>query len=186
MIYVIADTHFSHNNIIKYCNRPFENTSLMNQYMVEKWNNIVKPNDIVFHLGDVGFGLKEQLIPLITNLKGHKILLRGNHDYSRGNIYWGDLGFELVYKRGIITLRQFLEDVSNLYQEDISSFKKYLDKVVFTHQPIECSNDILNIHGHIHNAPLDNIYNIENHYCVSVEMVDYTPQTLQNILDKKL
>lgn len=185
MIYVIADTHFSHNNIIKYCNRPFENTSSMNQYIVQKWNNIVKPNDIVFHLGDVGFGFKEKLIPLITNLNGHKILLKGNHDYSRGNIYWGDLGFEIVYKQHTVSLKQFLEDISNIYQNDNSIFNKYLDKVIFSHQPIECSSEILNIHGHIHNVPLEEIYDTNNHICVSVEVIDYTPKTLEEILIKK-
>ena len=76
MIYIIADTHFSHNNIIKYCERPFSDTQEMNNYIVEKWNSVVKPNDIVLHLGDVGFGLKEELIPLITSLNGNKILIK--------------------------------------------------------------------------------------------------------------
>lgn len=76
MIYFIADTHFYHNNIIKYCDRPFEDVEEMNNYIVKKWNSVVKPNDIILHLGDVGFGLKEQLIPLIASLNGNKILIK--------------------------------------------------------------------------------------------------------------
>lgn len=76
MIYIISDTHFSHNNIIRYCDRPFTNIQDMNKHIVEKWNSVVKPNDIVLHLGDVGFGLKEQLTPLITSLNGNKILIK--------------------------------------------------------------------------------------------------------------
>ena len=47
MIYFIADTHFNHANIIKYCNRPFENTVEMNEYIIQKWNLVVKEKDIV-------------------------------------------------------------------------------------------------------------------------------------------
>ena len=65
MIYVISDTHFSHNNIIEYCDRPYKNTLEMNQDIIKKWNSVVTENDIVFHLGDVGFGLVEQLKPMI-------------------------------------------------------------------------------------------------------------------------
>lgn len=56
MIYFIADTHFYHENIIKYCNRPFKNSKQMNEYIVNKWNSVVTKDDIVYHLGDVGFG----------------------------------------------------------------------------------------------------------------------------------
>ena len=54
-IYVIADTHFYHNNIIKYCNRPFEDVEKMNELIINKWNSVVSNEDIVLHLGDFGF-----------------------------------------------------------------------------------------------------------------------------------
>ena len=47
MIYFIADTHFNHKNIIEYCKRPFKDTLEMNEYIIEKWNSVVKDEDIV-------------------------------------------------------------------------------------------------------------------------------------------
>ena len=73
--YIIADTHFNHENIIKYCARPFENAAHMNEYIIQKWNETVSTIDLVYHLGDVGFGSNEQLKNLIDRLNGIKILL---------------------------------------------------------------------------------------------------------------
>ena len=47
MIYFIADTHFNHENIIKYCNRLFKNTYEMNEYIIQKWNSVIKKDDTV-------------------------------------------------------------------------------------------------------------------------------------------
>ena len=56
-------------NIIEYCNRPFKDTNEMNEYIIQKWNSVVKENDIVYHLGDVGFGTTEMLKDLGMALK---------------------------------------------------------------------------------------------------------------------
>lgn len=56
-----ADTQFNHANIIKYCNRPFKNTYVMNNYIIEKWSSIIEKTGTVYHLGDLGFGKSEKL-----------------------------------------------------------------------------------------------------------------------------
>jgi len=162
MIYFISDTHFYHYNIIKYCDRPFEDIETMNVKMIECWNSVVKEDDIVYFLGDFGFGDKEMLTNVCSQLNGRKIMLRGNHDLKRGKQSWKDIGFEAV------------SDKSIAFQEDI----------ILTHEPIEVDEDILNIHGHIHNVTLAENFNPNNHFCVSVEMIDYVPITLEQILRK--
>lgn len=52
----IADTHFSHANIIKYANRPFANVEEMDCVLIENWNLCVAEDDQVFFLGNVGLG----------------------------------------------------------------------------------------------------------------------------------
>jgi calcineurin-like phosphoesterase family protein len=54
-IWFTSDTHFSHNNIIRYCNRPFSNVEEMDEVLINNWNNKVKQNDDVYHLGDIIF-----------------------------------------------------------------------------------------------------------------------------------
>ena len=50
-----GDTHFSHRNVINYCNRPFETAAEMNEKLIENWNKVVTKSDIVYHVGDVAF-----------------------------------------------------------------------------------------------------------------------------------
>lgn len=76
-----SDTHFGHANIIKYCNRPFDNVEEMNEGLIEKWNAKVSSGDTVFHLGDVAFGNEEIAASLVKQLNGEIHLIRGNHDY---------------------------------------------------------------------------------------------------------
>lgn len=186
MIYIVSDTHFFHRNIIEYCDRPYDNIEIMNEDIVNKWNSIVKEDDIVFHLGDVGFGLVEQLQPIVHRLNGHKILLRGNHDMNRGTISWTNIGFEFVYKKGIISLQDFNELIMEMYGQKFVNFSDWEDnEILFSHSPKQCDDNVLNIHGHMHNVPLDpNTYNLMNHICTSIEMIDYKPISLDEVLSR--
>lgn len=76
-----GDTHFSHKNVIKYCNRPFESAAEMNETIIENWNKVVTKSDIVYHLGDVAFEKDvEKRDKLLSRLNGEKHLIWGNHD----------------------------------------------------------------------------------------------------------
>lgn len=80
MLWFTSDTHFGHANIIKFCNRPFDDVDQMNEAIIDNWNHVVGPDDIVFHLGDVALGPWEKWDSLLTRLNGYKILVVGNHD----------------------------------------------------------------------------------------------------------
>lgn len=81
MFWMISDTHFHHNAIRKYCERPFDTVDEMDEEIIRRWNERVKPHDTVIHLGDFGFlrGEKNQEYYL-NQLNGNLILLQGNHD----------------------------------------------------------------------------------------------------------
>lgn len=84
--FFISDTHFFHTNILKFIGddgkriRPFDSIEAMHEYMIEKWNSVVKDNDYVYHLGDVTFRYDGAFNNLMSRLKGNKRLCIGNHD----------------------------------------------------------------------------------------------------------
>lgn len=78
--FLTADFHFGHHNIIKYCDRPFENVHIMNRVLVENYNAVVSDNDVVYIAGDFCFRGKSLAEHFLKFLNGHKILIKGNHD----------------------------------------------------------------------------------------------------------
>lgn len=80
-IYFTSDTHFGHFNIIKYCNRPFSTSEEMDNIMINNWNEVVQPEDEVFHLGDFSLGSNPASYYL-DRLNGKINLIVGNHEKS--------------------------------------------------------------------------------------------------------
>ena len=79
-VWFTSDTHFGHAKIIDFCDRPFANVQEMNEKLVENWNAVVKPDDWVFHLGDIAFGGDDVWETWIPKLNGKICLILGNHD----------------------------------------------------------------------------------------------------------
>lgn len=81
-IWFTADTHFGHRRIMDFCpnSRPFKDEKEMNYKLIERWNQLVNPHDIVYHLGDVSFEKADITTRLIKQLNGHIHLIKGNHD----------------------------------------------------------------------------------------------------------
>jgi calcineurin-like phosphoesterase family protein len=91
--FVTSDHHFNHANIIRYCGRPFKTVAHMNERMIKNWNERVKAEDTVFHLGDFQFrnsagGNLGNGLPMKDKdefwrqLNGHIVHVRGNHDQN--------------------------------------------------------------------------------------------------------
>ena len=181
MNYVISDTHFYHNNIINYCNRPFNDANYMNNYIIEKWNSVIKKDDTIYHLGDFALGWdktkyktkKECYTDLMNRLNGNKILIRGNHDKETKEFY-RDIGFKKVH--------DYLEidDILLIHYPITINENKYIkdDLLEFINQ-FNINKYRLIIHGHIHNSN----YNPTKHINVSVEKINYTPKNLNNYIN---
>lgn len=79
-LFFTSDLHIGHDNIINFCNRPYESIEQMNQGIIEEWNNVVPVNGNVFLLGDVSWKGAQYAKKIISQLNGNITLIRGNHD----------------------------------------------------------------------------------------------------------
>jgi len=79
-MFFTADQHFGHANIIKYTNRPFDSVEEMDEILIQNWNEVVKPNDTVWFLGD--FAFKADAGVYLDRLNGNINIVWGNHDKS--------------------------------------------------------------------------------------------------------
>ena len=124
----ISDTHFGHKNILEYEKeaRPFSCLEEMHEVMIERWNSVVKPKDILYHLGDFAFG--RHALSIASRLNGQKRLVMGNHDTLATAEYLNY--FDKLY--GVIHLHQ----------------------CILSHIPVNPMNLgsrwFLNVHGHLH------------------------------------
>lgn len=161
-IFLVADTHFNHCNIIKYCKRPFYDVFDMNNTIIEKWNEVVSKDDIVYHLGDFGFGSLEELKNIFDRLNGKKNLIMGNHDYKYGEVFFKKIGFEIVEKKEI-----------------------KINNIIFTHFPKHIDKNYINIYGHIHEKPISKKFDDDRHFCICLEKTNYYPIKLDDLINKE-
>jgi len=80
MYFFTGDEHIDHKNVIRYCNRPFNDLDEMEKVLVNNHNSVVKANDIVIHAGDLTLGRKEVAVRYIKQLNGKHVFLKGCHD----------------------------------------------------------------------------------------------------------
>lgn len=82
-LFFTSDHHFGHSNIIKFCERPFKDVEEMNAVLIQRWNEKIKPEDEVYHLGDFAMTKDKELVSnILDQLNGTKYLIVGNHEGS--------------------------------------------------------------------------------------------------------
>ncbi len=143
MNYYISDLHLFHKNVTKEGNdfddRPFDNLEEMHSIIKEKWNVKVTNGDTVYILGDLAIrGTQEDLIAFVSTLKGHKVMIKGNHDDIR----------DLRYK-------QLFDEICD-YKEIRDTLDGKNVKLVLCHYPILMWKDqhrgSILLYGHVHNS----------------------------------
>jgi calcineurin-like phosphoesterase family protein len=154
-----SDPHFGHQNIIKYSDRPFNTAAEMDVRMINNYVNGVKEDDIVIWVGDVAMRNPTRINDeILSLLPGYKILIRGNHDFDYHDKTPIQYNFDEIHL--IKTVRNF----------------------AISHHPWwDIPTGWFQIHGHIHNKKTEN----PRHINVSVEHLNYTPKSFQDILDEK-
>jgi calcineurin-like phosphoesterase family protein len=175
-IYFISDPHFGHANIIKYCDRPFKSVEEMNAKLIENWNNRVKPNDIIFILGDIAFGGAGVFEEIVPKLNGQKYLVLGNHDYKN------------VRER----YREWFVDVAPKMFISIDG-----QPIILNHEPLLCfggqmNNRTWHFFGHVHTSKTESQgsdYKLVRTMCtpsmydVGADFNDFTPIKWQEVRD---
>lgn len=136
-VWFTSDTHFYHENILRYCSRPFKDISDMNETLIRRWNETVPPDGFVFHLGDFAFGGSKEWNEVISRLNGRIYLILGNHDMKQ--IKQGVMGrFEHVTKQMTIRVGG--------------------QTVVLNHNPFlaygGAYRNVWQLFGHVHSGPL--------------------------------
>ncbi len=160
-IFFISDTHFGHVNIINFKDkkgdpiRPYSSVEEMDEALIKNWNSVVKPQDKIYHLGDVAIPRKG--LDCLARCNGDKVLVRGNHDIFKLNDY--TKYFRDV--RGYVTIENYLCSHIPIHPESKARFKK-------------------NIHGHLHSNNLADDFYIN----VSVEQINFTPISFEELKNK--
>lgn len=163
--FVTSDHHFGHPNILRFKRaddtplRDFHTYEDMEAHMINCWNEVVSPEDKVYHLGD--FAMHKRYIKVADRLNGRKTLIMGNHDIFNTSEY-------------------------TPYFDNVRAYKvlntKNDGRIILSHIPIhvDCLARFgLNVHGHLHanNMPDKRYVN------VSVEQTNYYPIDIQTFLN---
>lgn len=162
-VFLTSDTHFGHAGVCRFLRedgtklRPWDNPEEMDEEMIRRWNDTVRPNDKVYHLGDVVINRKA--LRILDRLNGDKVLIKGNHD---------------IFK---------LEDYTQ-YFRDIRAYH-VMNGMILSHIPVhesQLQRFGTNIHGHLHSNRVM-VYNRHlreeridpRYWCACVEQTDFRP-----------
>lgn len=178
MNYYISDLHFGHKNALSFDNRPFFTVEEMNRTLVDNWNSRVTKGDNVYILGDM-FWKNEDAGEILTELKGNKFLVLGNHDRLNAEM-----------KKHFVWCKEYAEINDGDYH------------IVMSHYPIPFFKNMTRkgycmLHGHVHDSwdyhmiqhwksEIEALYQVPckiyNVGCM-MSYMNYTPRTLKEIME---
>ncbi len=162
--WIISDTHFGHDNIIKHCKRPKNHDALM----LRNWIKMVKKNDVILHLGDLmvwyDFNRVTRWAQVVKHLPGRKYMILGNHD---DDIPFWTTKSDWKKKTNFTLVEPFLQN-----------------QTYFSHYKNDLGLGLLNIHGHSHQHAPFGVYHSPGYtyYNASIEGQNYKPKRLGDIL----
>ncbi len=170
-VFFIADTHFNHAKVLTFdeSTRPFKTIEEHDEALIANWNNVVRPGDFVYHLGDVYLGKDpEQFKQIMKRLNGVKTLVRGNHDTFPTEVYTE----VFAHVHGVHGKYGFVMSHVPLHPDSVTRWG-------------------LNVHGHLHSNRVTMTKLSENgwvndhvdprYYCVSVEQHNLTPVSIDTL-----
>lgn len=171
-LFFTSDTHWSHFNIARLCNRPFNSRKEMDEGLIANWNKVVPEDGIVIHCGDFmlphKIGYKEYS-KYVSRLNGTIYLTRGNHDRI-------DLG---NYDNKLI--------VSDCLYIQVEKTLIYAQ-----HYPCLAFKGDIQAFGHIHTLSDGAVHGLDsdvvsklkfNQYDVGVDQNDYTPISYNQLIN---
>lgn len=139
-IFLTSDTHFGHDREFLWGPRGFTSFQEHDEAIIKNWNEVVGPDDIVYHMGDLMLGDNAHGIECVKRLNGHIKLIRGNHDTdARWKLY------------------ATLPNVELIGWAEVIKYKKY--QFYLSHHPTMTSNlekaphlrmHLINLYGHTH------------------------------------
>ena len=166
-VYLVSDTHFGHAGVCRFLRndgvtklRPWDNPEEMDEFMINAWNERVRPNDKVYHLGDVV--INRRALATLARLNGDKVLIRGNHDIFRDTEY-----------------REYFRELRAYH---------VMNGMILSHIPIHeesLGRFGTNIHGHLHanRVMKDGEVDVRYH-CVCVEQTDFAPVLFEDVIKR--
>ena len=172
-LFLTSDSHWSHFNICKYCHRPFQSRSEMDQTLIKNWNSVVPEDGIVVHCGDFMLPHNENIKEYnkyLNQLHGRVLLIRGNHDLA--SLDW--VSDKLIAVR----------DQAMIVVDGVKIFAQ--------HYPCAAFNGDYHVYGHIHTLADGTCYGIDgdvtkmmrkNTYDVGVDQNGYTPVSYWQLCD---
>ena len=172
-LFLTSDSHYGHFNICKYCHRPFQSRSEMDQTLIKNWNVVVPEDGIVVHCGDFMLPHNEDIKEYnkyLNQLHGRVLLLRGNHDIA--SLDW--VSDKLIAVR----------DQAMIVVDGVKIFAQ--------HYPCAAFNGDYHVYGHIHTLADGTCYGIDgdvtkmmrkNTYDVGVDQNGYTPVSYWQLCD---